>query len=202
MKTIRASSPDEAILVWLQAELKSKRFQNDLQKSLDKYELSTQIITDPDLSDVAENRLRLKILKDYRDWFDKDVYAYNWKLVELTANDIKTLRYIDYSYWNELSDDTQLVGVAAKNVKRGKVVFDVSNDHFFDIAKAVDAGTQFPPIVALENGQGLEIIEGHARATGYLLSNNRSKPLQAIIVTTLPPSRQGDSATTSQPLFS
>ena len=29
MKTVRASSPDEAVLVWLQAELKSKRFQSE-----------------------------------------------------------------------------------------------------------------------------------------------------------------------------
>lgn len=189
MKTIRTSSPDEAVLVWLQAELKSKRFQNDLQKSLDKYNLNAQIITNPDLSDASENSLRLKVLKDYRDWFEDDVHAHNWELVELTADDIKTLRYIDYSYWNELSDNTRLVGVAAQNVERGKIVFDVSNANFFNIAKAVEAGTQFPPIVVLENNQGLEIVEGHARATGYLLSSNHSKPLQAIIGTSLPPSR-------------
>lgn len=181
MKAIRTSSPDEAVLVWLQAELKSKRFQNDLQKSLDEYGLNAQIITNPDLSDIPENGLRLKILKDYRDWFEDDVYAYDWKLVALTTSDVKTLRYIDYSYWNELSDNTHLVGVAAENVKRGKVVFDVSNAHFFDIAKAVEAGTQFAPIVVLEREQGLEIVEGHARATGYLLANSPTESLRAII---------------------
>lgn len=181
MKIIRTSSPDEAVLVWLQAELKSKRFQNDLQKSLDKYGLSAQIITNPDLSDNSENSLRLKILKDYRDWFEDNIYAYDWKLVELEVDDVKALRYIDYSYWNELSDDTHLVGVAAKNVERGKVVFDVSNAHFFDIAKAVEAGTQFAPIVVLEREQGLEIAEGHARATGYLLADSPTEQLQAIV---------------------
>ncbi|NCU29810.1 hypothetical protein EOM60_04355 [Candidatus Saccharibacteria bacterium] len=181
MKIIRASSPDEAVLVWLQAELKSRRFQNDLQKSLDKYGLSSQIITNPDLSDKSENGLRLKILKDYRDWFEDNIYAFDLKLVELEVDDIKALRYIDYSYWNELSDDTRLVGVAAKNVERGKVVFDVSNAHFFDIAKAVEAGTQFAPIVVLEREQGLEIAEGHARATGYLLADSSSEQLQAIV---------------------
>lgn len=180
MKIIRTSSPDEAVLVWLQAELKSRRFQNDLQKSLDKYGLSSQIITDPDLSDKSENSLRLKALKDYRDWFEDDVYAYDWKLVELAVDDVKALRYIDYSYWNELSDNSHLVGVAAENVKRGKVVFDVSNAHFFDIAKAVESGAQFAPIVVLEKEQGLEIVEGHARATGYLLADSPTEQLQAI----------------------
>ena len=180
MKIIRTSSPDEAVLLWLQAELKSRRFQNDLQKSLDKYGLSSQIITDPDLSDKSENSLRLKALKDYRDWFEDDVYAYDWKLVELAVDDVKALRYIDYSYWNELSDNSHLVGVAAENVKRGKVVFDVSNAHFFDIAKAVESGAQFAPIVVLEKEQGLEIVEGHARATGYLLADSPTEQLQAI----------------------
>ena len=153
MKTIRNSGPDEAVLVWLQAELGSARFQSDLRKSLHKYELPTQSITSPNLSDTSENGLRLKVLKDYRDWFEDDIYSYNWKLVELTADDVKALRYIDYSYWNELSDDTHLVGVAAENVKRGKVVFDVSNDHFFNIAKAIEARTQFAPIVVLERNR-------------------------------------------------
>lgn len=181
MKIIRSSSPDEVVLAWLQAELKSKRFQNDLQRSLDKYELSTSIITSPNLSDVSENSLRLKILKDYRDWFKDSVYAYDWKLIELAVDNVKALRYIDYSYWNELSDNTHLVGVAAENVKLGKVVFDLSNAHFFDIAKAVESGAQFAPIVVLEKEQGLEIVEGHARATGYLLAHTPTEQLQAIV---------------------
>lgn len=130
--------------MWLQAELKSKCFQNDLQKSLRKYKLGTQIITKPNLSDVSENSSRLKVLRDYRDWFKDDVYAYNWELVELTPEEVKELRYIDYSYWNELSDNTHLVGIAAKNVRRGKAVFDVSNDNFLNIAISVETGTQFP----------------------------------------------------------
>lgn len=183
MKTVRNSSPDETVLSWLAAELKSKRFQDDLLQSLDKYELSTQIIASPNLDDISENNSRLKVLRDYRDWFKDDVYAYQWKLVELTPKEVKELRYIDYSYWNELSDNTHLVGVAAKNVRRGKVVFDVSNDNFFNMAGAVEAGAQFPPIIALEREKGLEIVEGHARATGYSLVSSPRKPLLALVGT-------------------
>lgn len=183
MNSIRTSFPDEAVLVWLQAELKSKRFQDDLHKSLDKYGLDAQVITEPDLSDMSENDSRLKVLKEYRDWFKDDVYMYNWELVELTPQEVKELHYIEYSYWNELSDNTRLVGVAAKNVKRGKVVFDVSNDNFLSIASAVESGTQFPPIIVLESGYGREIVEGHARATGYSLVDNPDKLLRAIVGT-------------------
>ncbi len=183
MKTVRTSSPDEAVLVWLQAELKSKRFQNDLQKSLDKYRLDVKIITKPNLSDASENSSRLKVLRDYRDWFKADVYVYDWELVELKLQEAKELLYIDYSYWNELSDNTHLVGIAAKNVRCGKVVFDVSNDNFLSIASAVETGTQFPPIIVIERKQGRVIVEGHARATGYSLVTSPSKPLLALVGT-------------------
>ena len=183
MKTVRASSSDEVVLVWLQAELKSKRFQNDLRKSLDKHDLDAQIITEPDLSNRSENDSRLMILKDYRDWFEDDVDAYRWELVELTPEDVKKLRCIDYSYWNELTDNTHFVGIAAKNVKRGKVVLDVSNDNFLSIASAVEAGTQFLPIIVLGRANGREIVEGHARATGYSLVASPSKPLLAVVGT-------------------
>lgn len=181
MKIIRHSSPDEAVLMWLQAELTSERFSNDLQKSLKKYGLSSQVITHPDTSDPLENSLRLKVLKEYRDWFEDDVYAYNWELIELTKDDVKALYYIDYSYWNELSNNTRLVGVAVENVKQGRIVFNVSNAPFFDVAKAADAGMQFAPIILIQKGQNLEIVEGHLRATGYLLANTPGKPLLAVV---------------------
>jgi hypothetical protein len=181
MKFIRDSSPDEAVLVWLQAELGSTRFKDDLRKSLEKYGLSPDIITRPNLSDISDNKLRLKVLKNYRDWLEDDFYIYKWSLAELTTDDVKALKYIDYSYWNELSDNTHIVGVAAENIKQGKIVFNVNNGHFFDIANAAEAGVQFAPIVVLRRKQSLEIIEGHARATGYLLASNHIKPMLALI---------------------
>lgn len=52
IEAVCTSSPDEAVIVWLQSELKSKRFQDDLYKSLDKYGLDEHIITKPNLSDI------------------------------------------------------------------------------------------------------------------------------------------------------
>lgn len=171
MKHLKSIDPDEVVTVWLRTELNSKRFQNDLKKSLSEYSLDTNIITAPNLNNKEENQLRLKVLKDYRSWFKDDIYSYSWELVELTHEDVRKLRYIEYSYWNELSDNTHLAGVAAKNVEQGKVVYDISNDNFWDIAKAMDNSKDFEPVIILEREYGLEIVEGHARATGYLLSS-------------------------------
>ena len=112
--------------------------------------MGSQIIRNPDLTIKYENKSRPKVLKDYRDWFEDDVYVYGWKLVELTLDNVRGFHYIDYSYWNELSDNAHLVGVAADNTRRGKIVFDVSNTYFFDIAKAVETEVHFTPIVVLE----------------------------------------------------
>lgn len=45
MNIIRDSSPEEVVLIWLQAELESERFGEDLKKSLDKYNLNPKFIT-------------------------------------------------------------------------------------------------------------------------------------------------------------
>lgn len=182
MKTIRNSSPAEATLEWLKAELNSDRFRSGLDTALLKLSSDEKIITDADLTNENENQTRWNILKSYRDWLDKDFEDYEWELVELDQADVSELRYIDYSYWNELSDGTQKVGVAAANVTDGKVVFDVPNDKFFSVAEAVDNGLGFGPIIVVlsSDKQEGELLEGHLRATGYVMAKQRSKPLRAI----------------------
>lgn len=185
MKTIRNSSPEEATLEWLKAELNSDRFRSDLNTALIKMNAVEKIITDADLSSQDENETRWKILKSYRDWLDKDFEYYEWELVELDQADVSELHYIDYSYWNELSDNTRKVGAAAKNVMNDKVVFDVPNDKFFSVAEAVENGLDFGPIIVVSNSdkQEAEILEGHLRATGYIMAQKPTKPLRAIMGT-------------------
>ena len=102
--------------------------------------------------------------------------------VELDKDDVSSLNYIDYSYWNELSDDSRKVGRAVENIENGKVVFDVPNDRFHLIASDFESGVDFGPIIVVSkhnDNQG-EILEGHLRATGYVLSRQTQKPLKAI----------------------
>lgn len=180
---IRDSSPQETVLAWLQAELASERFKNDLLQSLLKFETTESIITKANLDDTIENSLRYKVLKDYRDWFDDNVNEYRWSLVELDADDVGKLEYIDYSYWNELSDKTRKVEIAAKNIQNGKVVFQVPNDRFWSVAKAIETGEEFSPIVILKDSpdSSSRIVEGHLRATSYLLAKVAPKPLLATL---------------------
>ena len=106
-----SSSPQEAVLAWLQAELTSERFQNDLYKSLKKFNATESIVTNAHLDDKHENDLRYKILKNYRHWFEDDIDNYNWSVVDLDIADVRELEYIDYSYWNELEAITLIKSV-------------------------------------------------------------------------------------------
>jgi hypothetical protein len=182
VKIIKTSSSQEAVLYWLMAELNSGRFSDDLHKALNKLKCNEKIITNPDLDNNNDNLKRWQILKSYRSWLDINFDDYLWRLVELDQNDVSSLNYIDYSYWNELSDNTRMVGLAVKNIKNGKVVFDVPNDRFYSVAKDIKSGVDFLPIIVVssdKNNQG-EILEGHLRATGYVLSEKTHKPLKAI----------------------
>lgn len=183
MKTIRRITPQEAILCWLRAELSSDRFSDDLTKSLENHDSSRILLTNANLNDGEENELRYKILKSYRGWLEDDLYEYDWVLVELNKDEVGDLQYINYSYWSELSDNTHRVSVAARNVKNGKIVFDVSNDRFWEIANALESHKPLEPIIVLQDSTNLpsRIVEGHARATSYLLSDKIQENLQAAL---------------------
>ena len=183
MKYIGESTSDEVILAWLKAEIESTRFSYDLGVALTKMNQNESIILAANLASAKENSVRRRILKTYRDWLTLDFDCYNWLYVELDQDDVKELQYIDYSYWNELSDNTRLVGKAVQNILKGKVVFDVSNDHFYSVAKEIESGKVFPPIIlTTQDDDGFyEILEGHLRATSFLLAKETPTPLYAIL---------------------
>ena len=181
MEVIRKSSAEEATLEWLKAELNSERFGRDLRKAIESLGYDEKIVTEAQLMSQSDNEVRWRILRAYRTWLDRDFNNYEWEFVELSREELAELNYIDYSYWNELSDGTREVGRAATNVASGKVVFDVPNDRFFAVAEAIEAGAILPPIIVVsDDSYGGEILEGHLRVTGYLLAQQPGQPLTAI----------------------
>lgn len=182
MKVIRKSSASEVTMEWLRAELDSERFGEDLRAAVNKSGYDETIITTANLVDNSANKARWTILKSYRTWLDCDFVDYDWDEVELSNDEVANLSYIDYSYWNELSDGTRKVGRAAANVAEGVVVFDVPNDGFFSVAKSVENGTRLPPIIVVnDKDRGTwEILDGHLRATGYILALKAKQPLKAM----------------------
>ena len=50
--------------------------------------------------------------------FDGIPDSLTWHEAEMTRQEIGGLRYVDYSYWNELTDNTHLVKDGVKNIRR------------------------------------------------------------------------------------
>lgn len=80
------------------------------------------------------------------------------------------MRYLDYSYWVELSGGSRRPTDAAARIKAGLRAFDVPNEPFVDAAHAVIGGERFPPLILVgERQDNLVCLEGHLRLTAYAL---------------------------------
>ena len=172
MKLIRNCNEEEMILEFLKGELNSKRFNEALNIAINTLGLDSNIILNGNINDDQENIDRLKIMKNFRGYPDEELFErypkiVEWKYLELNEKDLDNIYYIDYSYWNELSNGTSKPIEAAKVIKSGKMIYEVSNQPFLDGVE-YNKTNEFPPVVLITcNNEKFLIIEGHSRMTIY-----------------------------------
>lgn len=172
MKIIRNSNENEMILDFLKGEIESTRFNNELLNTLKELKIDKNIIINGDLNNKNDNKIRLEIMKLYRGYPNKELFEnfpkiYKWEYCKLSQHDINHIYYIDYDYWNLLSNNTSSPIEAVKNIKNGIEIFDVPNKPFLDGVKYAEKNT-FPPLVLITcNSEKYLIIEGHSRMTIY-----------------------------------
>ena len=186
MKLIKDTNESEMILQFLKGELNSNRFNNDLNKVLNNLNIDCNIITNGNILNLEENKLRLKIMKEYRGYPDKELFerfpkVIDWKYVSLSEEDLDNIYYIDYDYWNLLSNNTSRPSEAVKVIKNGIEVYDISNQPFLDGVEYLKNNT-FPPVILLTcNDEKYLIIEGHSRMTIYAFMPNKLNGTYAYI---------------------
>lgn len=179
-----AQIPESAMVAtFLEAELTSERFANELKRVMQKLNVPEKTVVEPDLQDDQENELRAKVLGDYRGYKqNREIFTnfpndLTWYKAELDRDEVGGLRYVDYSYWNELTDHTHLVKDAVKNIQRGKTVFNVPNDRFLAVAEKIRQGEHdFGPMIlwGKDEHSPLTILEGHLRATAFGLAEDKA----------------------------
>ncbi len=168
------------IAVFLRGELTSDRFGPALVEGLRRCGADARLLTSPDLDDDTENALRRTLLDETRtygrreglfDGFPGDV---RWDRVALTRDELAAVRYIDYSYWLELSGGTRKPADAAARIRSGAEVFGVPNDGFFALAGAFAAGADWPELIVVSaRPEGGDIVlEGHVRLTAMMLATD------------------------------
>ena len=178
MKLIRKTNEAEMILEFLKGELNSKRFNEDLNNAINELGLDSSIILNGNIEDEQENNDRLKIMKKFRGYPDEELFERfpnieEWKFLELNESDIDNIYYIDYDYWNELSNGTSKPVEAAKVIKSGKEIYEVSNQPFLDGVE-YNKTNKFPPVILITcNDEKYLIIEGHSRMTVYGFNSNK-----------------------------
>jgi len=177
------------VAVFLKAELKSTRWSKRILETLKKNNLDKEIIEKPDVTNKKENGYRTKILGEIRGYrkdsgfFEGFPDNVKWVRVVLDNDELRKAKYINYSYWNELSGGSRLLKDAVKNIKKGVEVFGQSNKQFFELSKLIDKGNRFPEVILVgthESGD-LVILEGHVRLTAYFLAKNPPKELETIV---------------------
>lgn len=189
MKIIRHSNEDEMIACFLNGELFSSRFGDTLRKTVAKLKYDLRIIEHPNWKDSSENQERRHILSEFRNYgknndiFENFPKVNKYVIAEFESQDLKNIRYINYNYWNELSNGTGSPLVASKNITQGKIVFNVSNAPFFEGVKLLKSGSKFKPCILLTADYNtFVVLEGHSRITCYAMCPEYFNGTRAIVL--------------------
>jgi hypothetical protein len=171
-------SEDFFILTFLKSEIDSSRFGGEISQSLEKFGSTKDLILNADLSDENQNELRKKVFNNYREYstrqglFEGFPANVNWQFENWEIEKLLESLYIDYDYWNELSNYTRRPLFAAQNILAGKEVFGVSNQPFLNSSNHSQE-VNFEHIILVKENQNSAktvILEGHSRVTIYALS--------------------------------
>ena len=177
MRLIAEITEHEMVATFLQAEIRSERFGPDLAQLVHRDGMSPTVIEQPDLMNADENAYRLRLLGEFRGYgqnrglFENYPSHVTWQRVALTPEELLQVKYIDYSYWNEISNGTRLPTEAAKTIRSGRPIFEMSTEGFLRIADALRRGATFPELILVRAAVGSDIVilEGHVRLTVYAL---------------------------------
>ena len=190
MKILEDITEEQVTHMFIKQQMGSFRFAEEMQQIMDQLGVEKKIIDNPNFKDQNENELRIKLRQSFGGSNDEGHFFDNfpknilWKRTLLAKNDLMTVKYINYDYWNELSNGTRLVLEGASSIRKGVEIFGQSNQKFWDALDSLKKGVKFPePILITKNiSSDIVVVEGHLRLTVYLLDSLYTpKETEAII---------------------
>lgn len=170
-------SEDTMIVEFLQSEMDSYRFREKIDVALEKHHYTETIITNPDTTNLEENKMRKMIFNHYRGYADKkklfenfpdDVEWFEEKISKETL--LNNVYYIDFDYWDKLSNGTRLPKNAVTNITNNVEIFNESNDIFKLTSEEFRKGQKFKKLILVSDGKKLVVLEGHLRITVYAMN--------------------------------
>jgi hypothetical protein len=189
MRVIEKITEAKMVATFLRAEITSLRFSPKILNILERDGVDRKVIDKPDINNAAENRYRAALLGQFRGYnrneelFDSFPNDVSWFRAWLNHHDLSLLQYMNYSYWIELSGGSRLVADAAKRIRAGKIEKETA-DWIRAAAEAVRQGASFAEIILVspDRQSHLIVLEGHLRATAFLLSLDYLPPEITVIV--------------------
>jgi hypothetical protein len=186
MRELGPAAERDMVLAFLQAEIDSARFGQTYATILSNSGLQrSSIIDNPDMQSEWEDSLRIKLLQAVRGYrsdtflfqgFPQDV---RWRKIEIEPDDFGKLKYANYETWVQLSGGSRLVVDGAKNIEN--VVVEDANRNITAVVDSLRCGKRYPPLIAVKSEDGfLVLVEGHTRATAYVLAQI-AEPVQVIV---------------------
>lgn len=168
------------VLAFLKAEIDSPRYEQVYREKISSLGFSrTQLIESADLHNDHQNMERIKLLGEVRGYgansylfsgFPNDV---SWQRVRLEQPEIARLKYAKHPSWIMLSNGTRLVRDGASNIDK-ILVPDVNgtiNENVKKVAASIQNGQRYSELIAVSGlDDVLILVEGHTRATAYVLS--------------------------------
>lgn len=176
MKIVKDLNEDEMIIAFLKAEIDSVRFGSLYNQLLLLLGTDRSIIDNPNINNIQENKIRRTLLDRVRGYgkrillftgFPNDVI---WKRVLITKDELENTKYANHPTWITLSNNTRLVSEGAKNVDLIQTQ-ENANANIKAVAQDFKKGKVYPELIfaSRDTLSGLVLIEGHTRATAYIL---------------------------------
>ena len=150
--------------------------------------IDEQLILSADLGNEDENVLRKELLGEFRGYgrnkelFENFPLQIEWSVCSFSEVDLDKIRYIDYSYWNELSAETRSPLTAADAIRKGVTIYGQSTEGFLQAAKYIENGGRFQNMIFLTaDFKSFVIVEGHLRMTAYALTPKHFDNIHCIV---------------------
>ena len=164
------------VLAFLRGELESPRFGHETRLALEACG-GLGLVTAPDLESDDENAARRQALTMTKGWgtdtglfkgFPADV---SWSHGVLDTDELVRVRFIDYSYWVEISGGSRRPADVVRTLASDDLapwVRQLGVDWCYDLAAVLRETHRMHPlvVVATPDLARIVVVEGHARLTG------------------------------------
>jgi hypothetical protein len=174
----------EVVLAFLRGEINSERFGDNVKNAIVQAG-GIELVSNPDLDSAEENAARRSALSTARGWPNAEIFEgfpreVEWFRGVLTPADLERVRFIEYSYWNELSGGSRLPVDVLPTLRAGKLpkwLTDLDTSWCFKFAARLAKVESIDDVIVMAtlDLSDLVLLEGHARLTALFVGGLQRK---------------------------